>query len=135
MPHRREHAFDQVKLLLSEIEQMAAKKNLQYLPTTLQQAFPMSLSEAQVIEEVVKHLDERLPEDEEYDDESTDLQLGTVLLLDYLWASQGKSGASIAKKVPLLTSSLFTKLATPRGLQAARPTCVRVTIDPVTIGP
>jgi hypothetical protein len=105
MPHRREHAFDRVKLLLSEIEQMAAKKNLQYLPTTLQQAFPMSLSEAQVIEEVVKHLDERLPEDEEYDDESTDLQLGTVLLLDYLWTSQGKSGASIGKKVPLLTSS------------------------------
>jgi hypothetical protein len=93
------------KLLLSEIEEMAAEENLQYLPTALKQAFPTSLSEAQVIEEAVKHLDECLPEDEECDEESADLQHGTALLLHYLWTSQGRTAAPIAKKVPLITSN------------------------------
>jgi hypothetical protein len=93
------------KLLLSEIEEMAAEKNLQYLPTALKQAFPTSLSEAQVLDEAVRHLDEGLPEDEECDEESAALQDGTVLLLHYLWTSRGKSAAMIAKKVPLITSN------------------------------
>jgi hypothetical protein len=42
-----------------------------------------------------------LPEDEECDEESEDLQHGTVLLLDYLWKSQGTTAAATAKKVPL----------------------------------
>jgi hypothetical protein len=93
------------KLLLSDIEEMAASKNLQYLPAALKQAFPTSLSEAQVIDEAVNHLDEALPEDEECDEESEDFQHGTVLLLDYLWKSQGKNASAIAKKVPLITSN------------------------------
>jgi hypothetical protein len=92
------------KLLLSEIEEMAKKENLQYLPMALKQAFPTSLSEAQVIDEAVNHLDESLPEDEECGD-SVGLQHGAVLLLEYLWKSQGKSGAPTAKKVPLITSN------------------------------
>jgi hypothetical protein len=84
---------------------LAAKENLQYLPTALTQAITTTLSEADVIEEAVKHLGEGLPEDEECDEESEDLQRGTVLLLDYLWRSKGRSGAPIAKKIPLITSN------------------------------
>jgi hypothetical protein len=85
------------KLLLSEIEEMAARENLQNLPAALKQAIATSLSEAQVIDEAVNHLDEALPEDEECEKKSADLQHGTVLLLDYLWKSQGKSAAAVAK--------------------------------------
>lgn len=92
-------------MLLSDIEELAAKKKLQYLPAALTQAFSTSLSEVQVIDEAVKHLDESLPEDEECDEESVSLQHGAVLLLDYLWKSQGKSAAATAKKVPLVTSN------------------------------
>lgn len=93
------------KLLRGEIEGVAAKNNLQYLPTALKQAFPTSLSEAQVIDETVRHLDQGLPEDEECDEESKDLQHGTALLLQYLWTSQGRNAAAVAKKVPLITSN------------------------------
>jgi hypothetical protein len=93
------------KLLLGDIEEMAARKNLHHLPAALKLAFPTSLSEAQVIDEAIKHLDEGLPEDEECDEESADLQHGTVLLFDYLWKSQGKNAASTTKKLPLITSN------------------------------
>jgi hypothetical protein len=93
------------KLLLNEIEETAARKNLSYLPAALKQAVPTSLSEGQVIDEAVKYLDEGLPEDEECDEESVDLQHGTALLLEYLWKSQGKNAAAVAKKVPLITSN------------------------------
>jgi hypothetical protein len=58
-----------------------------------------------VIDEAVKHLDEGLPEDEECDEESADLQHGTVRLLEYLWKSQGKNAAVVAKKLPLIASN------------------------------
>ena len=93
------------KLLLGDFEEIATTKNLQYLPAALKQAFPTSLSEAQAIDESVNHLDEDLPEDEECDEESVGLQHGTVLLLDYLWKSQGKNAAAVAKKMPLITSN------------------------------
>jgi hypothetical protein len=93
------------KLLLSEIEEVAATQNLQYLPAAMKQAIPTSLSEAQIIEEAVKHLDDALTEDEKCDEESADLQHGAVRLLDYLWTSQGESAAPLARKVPLITSN------------------------------
>jgi hypothetical protein len=93
------------KLLLSDIEELAAKKNLRYLLAALKQAFPASLSEAQVIDEAVKHMGDGLPEDEECDKESADLQHGTVRLLEYLWKSQGKNAAAVAKKLLLITSN------------------------------
>jgi hypothetical protein len=93
------------KLLLGDIEEMATEKNLQFLPAVLKQAFPASLSEAQVVDEAVKHLDQGLPEDEDCDDETEDLRRGVVLLFDYLWQSQGKSAAAIAKKLPLVASN------------------------------
>jgi hypothetical protein len=93
------------KLLLGDIEEIAAGKNLQYLAAAVKQAFPKSLSEDQVIEETVKHLDKDLPEDDECDQATKDLQHGAVLLLDYLWKSRGKNAAAIAEKVPLITSN------------------------------
>ena len=53
-----------------------------------------------MIDEALKHLDEGLPEDEGCE-ESVILQHGTVLLLGYLWETQGKNAAAVAKKVPL----------------------------------
>jgi hypothetical protein len=93
------------KLLLSDVEEMAAGKNLQYLPVALKQAFPKSLSEDQVVEEAVKHLDNGLPEDDKCDQTTESLQRGAVLLLDHLWKSRGKNAAAAAEKVPLLTSN------------------------------
>ena len=93
------------KLLLGDIEEMATEKNLQFLPAVLKQAFPASLSEAQVVDEAVKHLDNGLPEDEDCDNDTVDLRHGVVLLFDYLWKSQGKNAAAVAKKLPLITSN------------------------------
>lgn len=93
------------KLLLSEIERMAAEESLLFLPVVLKQAFPLSLSEAQVVDEAVKHLDSSLPEGEDCNDEMVDLSHGVVLLLDYLWNSQGKNAAAVAKKLPLIAAN------------------------------
>lgn len=93
------------KLLLSDIEEMTTEKDLQFLRDVLRQACPASLSEAQVVDEAVKHLGDGLPENEHCDDETAELRDGVVLLFDYLWQSQGIGATAVAKKLPLIASN------------------------------
>jgi hypothetical protein len=93
------------KLLLTDLEEVGAEKNLDHLAKALTQALPASLSEAHVIDDAIKHLAENLPEDEECDEDSVSLQHGTVQLLDYFWSSQGTAAAATARKVPLIADN------------------------------
>lgn len=92
------------RLLLGDLEQIGAKKGLRHMADALRQVVPASLTEDQVIDDAVRHLDESLPEDEEYDEKSRPQAHGTARLLDFIWRAQGKEAASVAKKVPLIAS-------------------------------
>lgn len=92
------------RLLLGDLEEIGARKELHHVGDALRQVVPASLAENQVIDDAVRHLDESLTEDEEYDEESRRKAHGTARLLDFIWSSQGKAAASVAKKVPLIAS-------------------------------
>jgi hypothetical protein len=92
------------RLLFGDLEEIGARKGLRHVADALRQVVPASLSEDQVIDDAVRHLDESLPEDEEYDDKSGRQAHGTARLLDFIWSTQGKAAASVAKKVPLIAS-------------------------------
>src|SRR4029079_12752254 len=95
------------KLLLTDLEEVGAKKKLEHLAKALTQALPAILSEAHVIDDAIKHLAENLPEDEECDGDSVTFQHGTVHLLDNLWSSQGAAAAATARKVPLIAGNQY----------------------------
>jgi hypothetical protein len=77
---------------------------LRHVADALRQVVPASLAEDRVIDDAVRHLDESLPEDEEYDEKSRPQAHGTARLLDFIWSTQGKETGSVAKKVPLIAS-------------------------------
>ena len=93
------------ELLLGGFEEIAEAAGLTFLTETIEQAIPTSVSEADVIDTALKHLHERLPEDEDCDEATTELQKASVRLLVYLWESHGKNAASIARKMPLIASN------------------------------
>lgn len=92
------------RLLLGDLEEAGARKGLRHIANTLQQAMPASLVEDQLIDDAVRHLDETLPEDEEYDEKIANQAYGTAKLLDFIWGAQGNEAASVAKKIPLISS-------------------------------
>lgn len=93
------------RLLLNELEQLATEQKLTHVGSALTQAIPGVLSEAQIIDEAIKHLSDGLPEDEECEEDSSNLQYGTVRLLDYLWRSHGAAAAATARRLPLIAKN------------------------------
>jgi hypothetical protein len=59
------------RTILADLEEIAVEKELSHIACALKQALPVSLSEAQVIDEAIKYLAAHLPEDEEGDEDST----------------------------------------------------------------
>lgn len=94
----------QSRLLMQEVARANGTSELKHLAYALEQALPNMLSEGQVIEEVIRHLDEIIPEDESCDDDTVQYQIGSTRLLLHLANTQGKGGAALAKKVPLITA-------------------------------
>ncbi len=92
-------------LLLRKLEEIAVTSKFQYLKATLEKALPSTTTEDEVVVEAVTHLEENLPEDEDYAEEEDILQQGSVKLLDYLWRSRGVRAAAIARKVPLIAEN------------------------------
>jgi hypothetical protein len=92
------------RLLLSDLERIAAERKLNYFPAAINKAIQKSLSEAEVIEEAIKYLCDALPDGDECDQASINLQHGIVRILNHLWKSQGANAASVARKLPLVTS-------------------------------
>lgn len=93
------------QLLLSGFEDIARSRGLDDLTTALETAIPTSITEDEVLLDVVKYMCERLPEDRDLDDSAVDIQRGAVRFLAHLWESKANDGAVIAKEVPLVTLS------------------------------
>jgi hypothetical protein len=92
------------QLLLGDFYEIAGETNLTYLADAIEKAIPTCVSENDVIEEAVKHMEANLPEDEDYDQETADLQKASVHLLHYLWESKQENAASMARRLPFITS-------------------------------
>lgn len=92
------------RLFLDTLNEFSAAGQLPFLSSAIAKAVPESVYEEQVIEDTIKYLQSRFPEDEDCRDELVNLQKASVRLLWYIWESLGTAGASIAKNVPLITS-------------------------------
>jgi hypothetical protein len=110
------------KLLLSSLETIATTKGLSHLDTAIKSAIPEGLAETQVIDMAIQHLGNGLPEDEECEEQSVNLQCGAIRLIHYLWESQGKNASSVARRLPLITSDARSVRWSPDRMMMA-PTC------------
>ena len=91
------------QLLLSAFEELAAEDGLPHLHYVLESALPNSISEEDVIQKAVESLTNSLPEDERCEDTHTEVQLGSVRLLSYLWDAKQHQARLTARQIPLIT--------------------------------
>ena len=81
------------RLFLDAFDDISAVTELPFLSEAIAKAVPVTVSEGQVIEDTIKHLQFKFPEDEDCRDESVNLQKASVRLLWYIWESHGTAGA------------------------------------------
>jgi hypothetical protein len=81
------------QLFLGGFDEIAKVLGMNYLEVAITQAVPPSLSEAYVIEEAVKHVQARLPEDKDCDETTETIQQASIRLTWYLWDCHGKDAA------------------------------------------
>jgi hypothetical protein len=93
------------EVLLGDLTVLGEKNNLAFLPQMIAQAIDRTVSEDDIIERAVQRLNEELTEDKDYKQSKLNVQSASVRLLNYLWLSKGDDAASIAKRIPLITSS------------------------------
>jgi hypothetical protein len=77
--------------------------NLTHLVAALNTAVDATVSESDVIEDCLAHLDDKLPENSDYEPSDEAYLQGSIRLLDYLFRSQGNAAEVVAKKVPFVT--------------------------------
>lgn len=110
------------RLLLEDIKEIAKTTGLGFVDQVIATAIPEIVSEDDVIDEGIRLLEAKLPEDKECPDETLDLQKASVRLLHYLWEVRGKGCESIAKKTPLITSNQRVAKWGPKKMMMA-PVC------------
>lgn len=91
------------QLFLTGFDETAKALGLKYLEAAIAHAIPATLSEVQVIEAAVKHVQVALPEDKDCDGATQSIQEASVRLACYLWDCQGKQAAAVARQLPLIT--------------------------------
>ena len=91
------------RLLLSDFDDIVKNKDLKYLNSMIKDAVSKKISEEEVIEEAVMHLNGELPEDEECKPGTEDIQKGTAQLLTYIWETK-QNPTLIKYRIPLITS-------------------------------
>jgi len=92
------------KLLLGDISKLPMPAELPYLQEMIETTVLGCATEADVIDEIVKKLDETLPEDKDCNDEPPLVRTCGATLMRYLWERGGVASASIARTVPLISS-------------------------------
>ena len=93
------------QLFLSGFEEIAHSLELSYVTRALDTAIPTAVAEDEIIADAVKYMGNTLPEDKGCTDDTLKVQLATVRLLAHLWESRREAAASLARQVPLITSS------------------------------
>lgn len=91
-------------LLFDGFQEIAAREGFLYLERMISEAVPASLSEDNVLELALTHLDKKLPEDHVLEAKTEDLQKASVELLVYVWDSKGVEGADFARRMPLIST-------------------------------
>jgi hypothetical protein len=92
------------RLLSNELETAAEKLRLLNVSKVLEQSVFTSISEEDAAKDIVRHLSDEFPEDEDYETEKQNLRNASVLFLDYLWGRLGAAGRTVARQMPLMSS-------------------------------
>ncbi|MEK7280787.1 MAG: hypothetical protein AAB037_00340, partial [Chloroflexota bacterium] len=92
------------RLFIGGLEDIALNAALTHFSAAITGAITGTLSEDQVIEELLKYLSTKLPDNKDCAEGSSAIQNGSVRLLSHLWNTQAEVAASTAQGVPLITS-------------------------------
>ncbi|MBI4267753.1 MAG: hypothetical protein HY662_03100 [Chloroflexi bacterium] len=92
------------RLFIGGLDDIAQKGALEYFSAALIGAVTGTLSEDQVIEELVKHLSVKFPDNKPLTEDSGTIQKASVQLLSHLWTTKGETATLIARRVPLITA-------------------------------
>lgn len=89
------------RLLDKRIGEVASSLGLQYFFAALEKAIPATISEEDLLEEILARIEGTLKEDQRVEINSSVVS-GSVQLLNYLWGSRGQPALSVARRCPLV---------------------------------
>lgn len=92
------------QLLLDGLDK-AVDQELNHAASALTKAVPEGLNEEDIVAELVNRLDHILPDGKVCNDVDTNMKHATARILAHLWETKKGAAASVAKRLPLLTSS------------------------------
>ena len=118
------------RLILAELYDVAAQNELPHLRYVLENALSNTISEDEVIRRAVESLVRLLPEDEECEEATLQIQHGSVRLLSYLWYSKQEQAVSTARQIPLITYGQRSVRWGPRRMMMAPVQCWHASAQP-----
>lgn len=93
------------RLLLDGLDEGASDRELHYAASALTKAVPEEVSEEDVVADAVRRLGHMLPDGKVCDSVAPEVKRATALVLAHLWEAQEENAESVARQLPLLTSS------------------------------
>lgn len=92
-------------LLLDAFEETARRLELHYVQDTLMKAVPRRVDEDDIAAEAVERMGDMLAEGKRCEEVPSKARQASVRLLAHLWEKKGRTAASVACQVPLMTAS------------------------------
>ena len=92
-------------LLLDGLDEGVSDRELHYAASALTKAVPEGVNEEDVVAEAVKRLGHMLPDGKVCDTVALEVKRATARILAHLWEAKEGAAASVARQLPLLTSS------------------------------
>jgi hypothetical protein len=93
------------KLLSVDIRNADPTQQLKHLESMLATAIPEARSENDILDECIRHLEDKLKEDTSLLPGAEQCFSGSVRLLHHLWTTKEAAAESLAKRVPIATSN------------------------------
>jgi hypothetical protein len=107
------------RLLSDVVLGLGQELELAHVERAVEIAIPNTLSEKEVIDDLLNYIDASLPQDEAPDEEAADVVTGTVKLAEFLWAVHGQDGSSWARRLPFISADDVSIRWTPHRMMMA----------------